>query len=240
MKFRVIDFETSDSDKALKEGRPSGIVEWGYTDIESGGDEPIIGATYSGLTDPGHSISIEAMSVHHIQPWMLEGKPSPSHATRKLMDGMEPGDVFCAHNIEFEQAFFGGGEHEWICTYKCSRHLYPDMGRHSNQYLRYALGVHAEYGFDEDMAAPPHRAGPDTYVTAHILKHMLKDNSVEHLVELTKTPVLLQTIPFGKHKGRKFSEVPGDYLSWVLDQDFDRDVKHTARHWLNENRRAVF
>ena len=99
----------------------------------------------------------------------------------------------------------------------------------------------------------PHRALFDALMTHDILQHMLDvvydDISagltdtgqlpqpwecIDRLVEMTASPVLLKKIRFGKHAGSLFSEVPVDYLQWCLRQDFDADVMHTCRHWVNK------
>ena len=43
--------------------------------------------------------------------------------------------------------------------------VWPEAPRHSNQVLRYWRGMR----LDHARAMPPHRAGPDAWVTAHIL-----------------------------------------------------------------------
>ena len=49
------------------------------------------------------------------------------------------------------------------------------------------------------------------------------DGSVERLLELTETPALLKTVPFGKHKGGQlWKDVPRDYLQWADNTDMGR------------------
>jgi exodeoxyribonuclease X len=44
-------------------------------------------------------------------------------------------------------------------------------------------------------------------------------------------------VPFGKHRGQKWSDVPLDYLGWITRQDdMSEDVKFTARHYLEGDR----
>ena len=60
------------------------------------------------------------------------------------------------------------------------------------------------------------------------------------LVPMPPTTVpLLPKVTFGKHRGQAWSELPGDYLSWLVNKsDMDADTKFTARHWLDQRRRA--
>jgi exodeoxyribonuclease X len=144
--------------------------------------------------------------------------------------------VFCAHNAKFDrQMLIQSGVHpallpeHTICTWKCARHLYPDEAKYSNQSLRYSLGLDPLFL----TIGPPHRALPDVAVTGALLVHMLKEHTVEELVELTGKPVLLKRMTFGKYSGKLWEDVDVSYLRWLLGQDFGEDEKYTARYWLN-------
>ena len=41
-------------------------------------------------------------------------------------------------------------------------------------------------------------------------------------------------MPFGKHKGALFSEIPTDYLQWILSTDLDGDMAYTVKHHLRQ------
>jgi exodeoxyribonuclease X len=229
MKIRVIDFETT----GLPEDQVKSICEIGWTDVT---DDWKVHGPHAMLVNPGHPIPPVTRAVHHISDADVVGAISPDVACAKLMAGMEPGDVFAAHNAKFERAFFGGGHHEWICTLQCAKHIFPDAPGHSNQVLRYWLNVD-EDGLDPVAAMPPHRAGPDTLVTAFILRRLIFASSVAKLVELTSAPVVLQTITFGKHRGMRWADLPRDYLQWIaFKSELGVDEKHTARTILGEVR----
>jgi uncharacterized protein (DUF3820 family) len=178
------------------------------------------------LVNPGHPIPPTTRAIHHISDADVDGAITPDAASAKLMGGMEPGDVFAAHNAKFERAFFGGGAHRWICTLQCAKHLFPQAPGHSNQVLRYWLNIDGD-GMDPVLAMPPHRAGPDTYVTAFIVSRMLMMAGVDDLVRLTSAPVVLQTITFGKHRGAKWADLPPDYLSWIANKLVPADQTST-------------
>jgi exodeoxyribonuclease X len=224
-KIRVIDFETTGMpDDAVK-----AICEVGYTDLTA---DWKLSQTVSFLVNPGHPIPPQTRAVHHISDADVAGAVTPDVAMRTLMTSMQDGDVFAAHNCKFEQAFFGGGNHRWICTMQAAKHLFPDAPGFSNQVLRYWLNLDAEME-DVNRAMPPHRAGPDTYVTALLLSRLLYKAPVDELVRLTTAPVLLCDVTFGKHKGMKWADLPWDYLNWVANKsDLGADEKHTARHYL--------
>jgi exodeoxyribonuclease X len=224
-RIRVVDFETT----GFPEDPVRGICEVGFTDLTANWE---IGPTTEFLVNPGHPIPPQTRAVHHISDADVVSAPSPDVALRTLMINMADDDVFAAHNCKFEQAFFGGGGRRWICTMQCAKHLFPDAPGHSNQVLRYWLGLDDQMP-DRERAMPPHRAGPDTYVTALILSRLLMIASVDELVRLTTAPVILRDVTFGKHKGAKWAGLPWDYLNWVASKsDLGADEKHTARHYL--------
>jgi exodeoxyribonuclease X len=228
-KIRVIDFETT----GMPGDQVRGICEVGFVDMTS---DWKIGTVQSALVNPGHPIPPVTRAIHHLSDADVADGISPTDAAAMLMDGMEPGDVFAAHNCAFEQAFFGGGDHRWICTMACAKHIFPDAPSFSNQALRYWLNVDAD-GLDFEASMPPHRAGPDALVTAFILARLAFAASVDELVRLTTAPVLLRTISFGKHRGMKWADLPSDYLRWIADKsDLGADEKHTARHYLGASR----
>lgn len=220
--IRCIDFETT--------GMPpdAAVCEIGWQDVVTGNgparisESEIFGHRGRVMLDPGRPMPIEAMAVHHITDRMVEGAPKFDSAVHVIMGDA---DILCAHNARFEQAFFSGGGRPWICTYKCALRVWPESPIHSNQGLRYFLGLN----LDPDLAMPPHRAAPDAYVTAHILQRLLVAKPVEELIKISAEPAMLINVGFGKHFGTKWVDVPRDYLQWVVKQDMDEDVLFTAR-----------
>jgi exodeoxyribonuclease X len=231
MKVRVVDFETSDM---VGKGRPVELCEVGWTDFD---EDWKISRPQAFLVNPGHKITPEAQGVHHISDEMVADAMSPAAARQLLMEGMEPGDFFAAHHAEFERALFPGDPFPWICTMVCAKHLFPGAPGFGNQTLRYHLGVDADFEWPA-LAMPPHRAGPDTYVSAHILSRLTFIANPRRLVELTTTPVLLEEVPFERYRGQPWSAMDRGFLEWVLapgkQTPMKPEVLHTARHWLQK------
>ncbi len=228
MLFKVIDFETT--------GMPPGaaVCEVGWTDVLVDGDQFTVGRPIGMLVNPNRPMPPEARAVHHISDADLVGAPAIETGFMKLNEAHV--SAFVAHNAAFEREFFTGGSKPWICTRKVAMRLWPDAPNHQNQTLRYYLGIgEGDDDFDLD-AHPPHRAGPDTFVTAHILVEALRLASVGQLVEWTSKPSLLPSpMRFGKHRGKRWEEAPRDYLDWIVRKsDMDEDTKYTARHYLRE------
>jgi len=191
--------------------------------------------TFSSLCSVGGAMSSVARATHHIDPNELTRYFQASHYIAEHW----PNDpVVVAHNAPFDMGFIRPHLESLkiphprvICTYQCSRHLWPDSPRHKLQVLRYELGL--QVNPPPDLA--PHRALYDTIVLAALLKRMLETHSIEKLIELTETPILLKTVGFGKHKGEDWGNVPVDYLHWILRSEFDADTTFTARHWVSEH-----
>ena len=144
-------------------------------------------------------------------------------------------DAYVAHNCEFEQSFIGKylGESTWICTYKCALRVWPDLISHSNQALRYMLGLINPHGIDR-KTLNPHRALSDAIVTSAIFEQILKQAKWSDLVQWSAEPALLTVLGFGKHRRQRFDQAPRDYLEWIADgqNDLREDVRFSARHWV--------
>lgn len=229
--FRVVDFETTG---IPTEEERHAVCEIGWCDvILVDGDWRVADAPRSLLVDPCRPMPIQARAVHHLSDQDLEGAADVTAGFRLLMDGMDPKtSAFAAHNADFEREFFGGGDVPWLCTYKCALRVWPDAPSHSNQVLRYFLDL----GLDPAPAMPPHRAGPDAYVTAWILASLLEAGTdPEEMIRWSSGPALLPRVTFGKHRGSRWEDVPTDYLRWLADKsDLGRDVKANANHHLKK------
>ncbi len=213
---------------------------------------------WSSLIRPTCPMSSVGRAAHHISDaeladkWtmaeMLKERGLPEYGRCPQEEEIEA--VFAAHNAEFDlQMLLQSGVPQdflpkrVICTYKCARHLWPKAPKFSNQVLRYWLDVDVP----KITSLPPHRALPDVMVTQAILCRMLEEKTVDELVELTSTPILIETCTLGEQAGKLWSEVPVDFLQWLLskgprrpnprggrDIGFDDDTRHTAQHWLNQ------
>lgn len=229
MIIRSIDLETTG---IPKEGEPlPGICEIGWCDVV-----PIDGSVMgrrSALCDPGRPIPPEARATHHISDKDVSGLASPDVVFQAAMDPTP--DCLCAHNADFERAFLPANlSIPIICTYKVALRIWPDAPSHSLQVLRYWLDLE----MDQSLGLPAHRAGPDAYVGAVLMARILKEPGAPDLptmVRWSSGPALMARIGFGKHRGEKWSDVPADYLRWIIDKsDLDRDAKANAKHWLKQ------
>ena len=113
-----------------------------------------------------------------------------------------------------------------ICSYKAALRIWPHAPGHSNQVLRYWLKLPLE----PERAFPAHRALPDAYVTAHLLRLQLNSASLDDLITWSQQPALLTNVTFGKHRGLQWTDVPDGYLDWIIaSSGFDENVMYTAK-----------
>jgi exodeoxyribonuclease X len=133
-----------------------------------------------------------------------------------------------AHNSFYDQKVlerYGFVLGNWLCTLKMSRKLYANddtVTAHNLPYLRYYFDVELDEGLSN------HRAGTDCVITAMVLERMLDDMENKGIIDtnldyydqiqdwLVK-PTLMEKVPFGKHRGLSFHEVPMSYWSWALN-----------------------
>jgi exodeoxyribonuclease X len=166
--------------------------------------------------------------VHHISLAECQGKQP-----------FEAGDMFrdmdiqalAAHNADFELKFFDSPL-PVICTYKSALRAWPDAPSHSNGALRYWLEDQGLITLDHASTQPAHRAGPDTYVTAHILLALFNaGHTGREMIAWSKEPRLLPTCPIGAEwRGKKWAEVDGGFLGWMLRQPtMEEDLKWNAK-----------
>ena len=184
---------------------------------------------YNSLVIPGIPIPAAASAIHHIVDADIEnGEAVTFNYAVSVVYSCDHAGVLAAHNAAFDSAFMPS-DGKWICTMRVAKHLWPDAPGYGNQVLRYWLDLPV------DSDCVPHRALGDAEVTAQLLlkELALVDGSVERLLELTETPVLLKTVSFGKHRGQLWKDVPKDYLEWAVTTAWDDpDVAHTIKLYL--------
>ncbi|WP_072875129.1 putative quorum-sensing-regulated virulence factor [Alicyclobacillus tolerans] len=216
-RFVVLDTETTGLDPTLHR-----IVDISLVEVSRNGIRPL----YQTLVNPQQTIPPEASEVHHITDRQVKDKPTWEEVWPTVLTHIQDA-VLVAHNAKFDRSFLPETHRPWICSYRLARHLWPEAQKHTNQYLRYWLGLE----LDADMA---HSAAGDTFVTAHVFwqelltyrKRMAQSDQVEELIAYAASRIPITTMPFGKHKGKPLEDVPIDYIQWALKnrEDMEDDL----------------
>lgn len=229
--IRVVDFETTATEP------PGEVCEVGWSDYD----------TETGAIAPPQSFLCrvavmppEVRAVHHISLGeTLSAMPfcAEQFAARAHADGIA---AFAAHNLAFEKQWLDTGGLLEICTYKVALRTWPEAPGHSNGVLRYWLEDEGKARCDPDLAYPPHRAGPDTHITAHTLKALFAAGITGGcMTAWSRQPAVLPRCPIGEHRNKPWSAVPSGFLDWMVRKahDMDSELKWNAQRELD--RRAT-
>lgn len=208
---------------------------------------------HSEYCTPPLPISFHAMAVHGITPEIIGNAPAfadtKAASDFAILNNQE--NVLVAHNAKFDIDMIAKEGIIWqgdvIDTYRCAKHLLPDEESHAMQYLRYSLGLYTQeqneemqklkQDFPEMMAA--HNALFDIAILKLLLKHLysMVNNNANMLIELTKKPILIKKLKFGKHKDVPLEEVvkkDPSYVSWLLrEKQDDEDLTYSLNYYKN-------
>lgn len=219
MKTIILDTETN-----KLEGNPIQIAHVTF-DFETKSKCEPFNQYYS--LDDGDSIDFGAMAVHNIIPDDLEREPH--YKTFCL-----PSDVIfvIGHNVDYDiraiqRCGVDTSTIKAICTLALARMVWPDATSHSLGALCYMLTT--------DLAGMRRqlRNAHDAYADVLLTKWLLR-KICEQLGITTAKDLFLQSeiarIPtkmaFGKHKGVAITDLPSDYVQWLLKQpDLDPYLK---------------
>ena len=165
-------------------------------------------------------ISYAAMAVHHILESELVDQP---HYTSFIL----PQDTtyIIGHNIDYdiralEKCGVDISKIKAICTLALARLVWPDAEAHNISALIYMITKGSAKA--RDMIKKAHRADMDIILTANILMHEihhLKIQTIEELYTASEDARIPRTINFGKHRGTAITELPSDYVQWLLRQE---------------------
>lgn len=171
-------------------------------------------------------ISHAAMAVHHILESDLVGKPS--YKTFKLPENTT---YIIGHNVDYDinalKRIDPDINVKGICTLALARKAWPDAPAHNLSTLYYM--IHGGNALTRRELRNAHNAGADIMFTTSILEHItdvLGIKDIEALFEASEAARIPEIIHFGKHKGTRIKDLPGDYIAWLLRQpDLDPYLK---------------
>jgi len=199
-------------------------------------------------------ISFGAMETHGITPDMLEGKGvcKESAAFQRLLELNTNENYLIIHNAPFDITMLEKEgfktQMRVIDTLRVAKHLLPDEEAHRLQYFRYKMGLYKEEQKEADalgIVVKAHDAIGDVLVLKLLLSRLKElvstkfpsENPVEKMLQLTKTPILINSFNFGKYKGKTLAEVAQSdaaYLRWMLSsmEKLDEDLKYSINRVL--------
>lgn len=215
MHIIILDTETTDKDPNNR------LVQLAYKNLNTG---EIVAEYFK----PPVPITFGAMAVHHITNEMVENKSLfiDSEHYKKITEILTE-NILVAHNAPFDiQVLKNEGIQigQNIDTLRIARHLL-NSEQYSLQYLRYFLNLNVE--------GSAHDALGDVLVLESLFNYLKEETKkqfklseeeeiIHKLLELNDMPVLLETMIFGKHKGKAFADVAQidkSYLQWLYNSE---------------------
>jgi exodeoxyribonuclease X len=200
----VIDTETTGN-------VPLEVIELGYIFLGDAYEEnPVAVVRRYKPERPSH---IGAIAVHHIFDRELRANPPSSQA--KLPEEVT---YIIGHNVDYDWEALGKPDVKRICTLALARARYPNLDTHRLSALAYHLL--GELDSTRNLVRRAHGAGADATVCYLILQKMLHDEMppIETLWQMSEEARIPKIILFGKHRGKKLTEIPRDYIQWLLRQ----------------------
>jgi DNA polymerase-3 subunit epsilon len=205
VKIFVADTETSGL------GPDARIVEYAHILCDLKDNRLVEVERFESLINPGIPIPMGAMKVHGITDEMVKDAPSLQDvlpAALKLTKNefaLVVGHNFASYDMQYLDGVYPSSL-EVGCTLKAAR-VFVDAPKHSLDFLREHLGL------GKSLA---HSALGDCITTQELINRMLQKTSW-HILEscMMQRPT---TIGFGKHKGTKLSDLPDDYVDWLLNK----------------------
>jgi len=223
--FRVLDTETTGLNP-----RTDAVVELAWAIMR--GDGTVL-SSKSTLINPGRPIPADASRVHGIFDCDVAHAPTLEQAVEKHSDLCAPVLPAVCHNAAFDSVLLrrskrlADGNPRFLCTLRLAQNLVPGCESYRLEFLRSYLEL--DLSVDGPVA---HRAASDMATTCLLLKHLVDSyltagypDDIEQLFSVA----CIQTMPFGKHRGKPLSEVPADYIDWLLGRDIDDELRSALR-----------
>ncbi len=242
-KYIILDTETTGT------GESDRVIQLGYLVL---GSNPI--EVHNEFNTSDIPISYEAMEVHGITQEAIAGKPlcTETSAYKRLRELNTPDNYVIIHNAPFDLKMLEKEgfttQMKVIDTLRVAKHIMPEEEAHRLQYFRYKMELYKQEQREAEalgIVVKAHDAIGDVLVLKLFLSKLKeavqaafpRENPVEKMVDLTNTPILVQTFRFGKHKGKALQEVAREdagYLRWMLSsmENLDDDMRYSINYYL--------
>jgi DNA polymerase III subunit epsilon len=196
--------------------------------------------TFETLIDPGMPIPEVSIAIHHITDLMVQGKPKIIEILPKIFDFLGS-SILVGHGITTDVTFISNAAKRLSMPSKLSAHPFVDTLRLARLYGESPTNsletLRRHFNIAEEGA---HRAMNDVIVNVEVFKYLTRHfKTTEQMLERLKSPILLKTMPLGKYKGRLFSDIPFEYISWAAHQKFDQDLLFSLKTELKKRKRKT-
>ena len=151
---------------------------------------------------------------------------------------------FIAHNANYDYRVLNRPETTLICTKQLAEIAF-EVDKGNGSLRNHKLVTLIDHIMPEEQATEllkdAHGAMGDCIMTYHLLLEIQRRlphiTTWAGLASLCTQPKdlatkVLKVIPFGKHKGTDFKDVPHDYLTWLYTQNPSQDIKNSIEKVL--------
>ncbi len=196
-------------------------------------------AQFESLVNPECDIPSVSQEIHKISAAMLVGKPKIAAVLPEVL-ALIGNHIIVGHAINFDIELVASEAKRnqipthiqslpFIDTLRLAR-LYGQSPTNSLEVLRQHFNIPPEGA---------HRAMSDVATNIEVFKYLAKPyRSSAEILNALKKPIRLKAMPLGKHKGRKFEEIPLEYLRWAERKDFDQDLLYSIRLELSNRKKG--
>lgn len=195
--------------------------------------------SYETLIDPNILIPESSIAIHHITNEMVAGKPKIQEVLGEVFR-IAGNRIIIGHGVHFDIEILAVAADRFgiPCTLRSNKQIdtlrlarsYGESPVNSLNQLRKHFNIEAEGA---------HRAMGDVVVNMEVFKYLIKQyRNMEHLFEVLSRPIALKVMPLGKHKGRLIKELPLDYLLYIANKDFDKDLLYSIRSEINRRKKG--
>ncbi len=228
--FVCIDCESTGLDPATDRILEIAVARFTFQDILD---------SFESLVDPECAIPETSQEIHKISLQMIAGKPKIRELLPRVLRLIE-GHLIVGHGVQFDIALIANEakraqipshihEQPFLDTLRLAR-LYGGSPINSLEQLRGHFNIPPEGA---------HRAMSDVKVNIEVFKYLVQSyRTTEEVLQILQKPIKLKAMPLGKHKGRRFEEIPIEYLLWAERKDFDQDLLFSIRSEIRHRRRG--
>ena len=229
-KFICIDCETTGLD-----AQQDRVIEVAVMCFDAGQ----VYAQMESLINPECEIPETSIAIHHITPEMVAGKPTIAQVLPEILE-MIGQHIIVGHGVHFDIDILAVAAERHGIPCKLRHNPYLDTLRMARLYGESPVNSleHLRMHFNIPLEGA-HRAMSDVIVNREVFKRLAKRyRTTEQLFDVLARPILMSNMPFGKHKGRPFKEIPLQYLQWMSSKDFDQDLLFSIRSELKRRKKG--
>jgi DNA polymerase III subunit epsilon len=196
-------------------------------------------ASMESLVNPECPIPETSIAIHHITPEMVQGKPTIAEVLPAIL-AVIGNHIIVGHGVGFDIEILAIAAERHGIPCKIRQNLFLDTLRMARLYGECPVNsleqLRKHFNIPLEGA---HRAMSDVIVNKEVFRHLARRyKTTEQLFDALSRPILLKTMPLGKHKGRPLKEIPLQYLQWVANKDFDHDLLYSIRTELKRRKKG--